>query len=88
MGALIPFYYRAYLKPVKKVDQAEFPYFALQVLAEHSGGQALTTGNDVVGGINTAMRDAGAFYELTFEAPPADRNNEYHELRVQTDNRT
>lgn len=85
LGRTDPFYYTAYLKPVKKMDQAEFPYLALQVLAEHSGGAALTTGNDVVGGINAALRNAGAFYELSFQAPPGDRNNEYHELRVQID---
>ena len=79
-----PFFYRAYLKPVKNIDRAEYPYLAMQVLAEHSGGLALTPGNDIVGGINTAIRDAGIYYELTFTAQTADRNNELHELKVQT----
>jgi len=31
------------------------------------------------------MRDADACYRLTFEAPPADRRNEYHDLHLQVD---
>ena len=84
LGATDPFYYKGYLKPVKKPVQAEYPYRAQQVFAEHSGGRALTNGNDVVGSLNAALRDAGAYYELTFEAPAPDQKNEFHELRVQT----
>jgi hypothetical protein len=40
---------------------------------------------DILGELNTAMRDADACYRITFQAPPADRRNEYHELRVQVD---
>ncbi len=85
LGRTDPFYYQGYLKPVKKVNQAEYPYLAQQVLAEHSGGRALTEGTDIVGGINTALHDAGAYYELTFEAPAPDKANEFHALQVKTD---
>lgn len=85
LGRTDPFYYQSYLKPVKNVDHAEYPYLAQQVLAEHSGGRALTEGTDVVIGINKALHDAGAYYELTFEAPAADRANEFHALQVTTD---
>jgi VWFA-related protein len=80
-----PFYYQSYRKPVTKVDQAEYPYLAQQVLAEHSGGRALIAANDTLGNINAALRDAGGYYELTFEAPAADRSNEYHKLEVRVD---
>ena len=80
-----PFYYQSYRKPVTKVDQAEYPYLAQQLLAEHSGGRALISANDTLGDINAALHDAGAYYELTFEAPSADRANEYHKLEVRAD---
>jgi len=84
-GNANPFYYQGYRKPVTKVDQAEYPYLAEQVLAEHSGGRTLISANDTLGDINAALRDAGAYYELTFEAPAADRTNEYHKLDVRVD---
>ena len=80
-----PFYYQGYRKPVTKLQQAEYPYLAQQVLAEHSGGRALVSSNDTLGDINAALRDAGAYYELTFEAPAADKPNEYHKLEVHVD---
>lgn len=85
LGRTDPFYYQSYLKPVKNVDHAEYPYLSQQVLAEHSGGRALTEGTDVVVGINKALHDAGAYYELTFEAPAPDKANEFHALQVKTD---
>jgi VWFA-related protein len=82
LGRSDPFYYQSYRKPVTKVNNAEYPYLAQQVLAEHSGGLALTDGHDVVGAINTALRDAGAWYEVTLESTPGDKANEYHKLDV------
>lgn len=80
-----PFFYRGYLKPVTKISQADYPNLALQVLAEHSGGLALVTGNDIKGSINTAVRDADAYYTLTFDAPQDAHANEYHDLHLQLD---
>ncbi len=85
LGRTDPFYYQAYLKPVKKVEQAEYPMLSLQVLAEHSGGRALTMGRDVLGEINAVVRDEGTYYKLTFDTKPADKPNEYHELQVKVD---
>jgi VWFA-related protein len=80
-----PFYYESYRKPVIKVTQAEYPYLAQQILAEHSGGRALISSNDTRGDINSALRDAGAYYQLTFEAPAPAKPNEYHKLEVHVD---
>jgi hypothetical protein len=85
LGRTNPFAYQAYLKGVSKLNQAEYPYLSLQVLAEHSGGRALASGRDVLGEINTAIRDAGTYYQLSFEVPAGEQPNEYHELRVKTD---
>jgi VWFA-related protein len=84
-GHADPFFYQSYRKPVTKVNQAEYPYLAQQVLAEHSGGRALISSNDTRGDLNSAMRDAGAYYELTFEAPAPAKPNEYHKLEVRVD---
>jgi VWFA-related protein len=85
LGRTDPFYYQTYLKGVPNVNKAEYPDLALQVLAAHTGGLVLVTGMDILGEINTAIRDANAYYKLTFEAPTADRRNEYHDLRLQVD---
>jgi VWFA-related protein len=85
LGRTNPFYYQGYLKGVALSKQAEYPNLALQVLAEHSGGQVLITGKDITGDLNIAVRDASAGYEMTFEAAPGDRPNEYHALQVQVD---
>lgn len=82
LGRTDPFYYQNYLKGVSKVSQAEYPYLALQVLAEHSGGRAITAGHDIKGELNTAMHDAGSYYQLSFDAPAPEHPGEYHELHV------
>jgi len=85
LGRTDPFYYQTFLKPVTSQNKAEYGDLGLQVLAAHSGGLVEVTGMDILGELNTAMRDADACYRLTFEAPPADRRDEYHELRLQVD---
>lgn len=85
LGRTDPFYYQSYLKPVSNVNQAEYPYLGLQVLAAHSGGLVEVTGMDILGEINAAIRDANAWYSITFEVPVPDRRNEYHGLQLQVD---
>jgi VWFA-related protein len=81
-GRTNPFDYQSFLKGVSAPKDAEYPNLALQVLAEHSGGQVLVNGPVILGGLNTAVRDASASYELTFEAAPGDHPNEYHAIEV------
>jgi len=83
LGRTNPFYYQGYLKGIPAAKNAEYADLALQVLAEHSGGEVIINGRDITGALNTAVRDASASYELTFEAAPGDRPNEYHALQVQ-----
>ena len=85
LGRTDPFYYQTFLKPVPTQNKAEYGDLGLQVLAAHSGGLVEVNGMDILGELNTAMRDADACYRLTFEAPPADRRNEYHDLHLQVD---
>ena len=85
LGRVDPFYYEDYLKGVAKVDDADYPDLALQVLAEHTGGLVLVTGNDITHEVETAVGDAAAYYELTFNAPPGTQPDEYHALSVKVD---
>jgi hypothetical protein len=41
--------------------------------------------NDLAGSVKECLQDAEAFYRLSFEAPPADGPNQYHELKVHLD---
>lgn len=85
LGRTDPFYYQSFLKGVAAPKNAEYPDLALQVLATHSGGSVIINGRDILGELNTAVRDAAASYELTFESAPGDRPDEYHALEVKVD---
>src|ERR1700722_1985096 len=76
------FYYQDFLKGVSKPGQVAVGDLSLQVLATQSGGLALNSSNDVTSLIQKCMADAAAYYELSFEAAPADRRDEYHSLQV------
>jgi VWFA-related protein len=85
LGRTNPYYYQGYLKPVPSAKNAEYPDLALQVLAEHSGGEVVINGHDITNDLSLAVRDADAGYDLTFDGAPGDRPNEYHALQVQVD---
>ncbi len=85
LGRTDPFYYQSYLKGVTSLSQGDIPDLALQVMAEHSGGLAVDAWNDIAGGLTKSVRDANAYYTLTFDAAPGTHPNEYHELQVQVD---
>jgi VWFA-related protein len=74
-------YYRSFLKPVLNAHQAQSGNLALPVLAVQSGGLVLGPGNDLVVQMDQCLADAGAFYELSFDAP-ASQGGEFHELKV------
>lgn len=79
------FYYQSFLKGVKKPSQAGSGNLGLQVLALHSGGRVLNASNDLTSELNSCVADAGAYYEMSFDAAPSDKVNEYHELTVKID---
>jgi VWFA-related protein len=85
LGRTNPYYYQDYLKGISAVKDATYPDLALQVLAEHSGGQVIINGKDISGELRAAVRDASTSYELTFERAPGSKANEYHALEVQVD---
>ena len=56
----------------------------LQVLAVQSGGRVLVGSNDTRGEINRCYDDTKAFYELAFDAAPAEHADEYRGLEVRS----
>jgi VWFA-related protein len=79
------FYYEDFLKGVSKTSQVALGDLSLQVLSIQSGGFALSSSNDIVALLQKCMTDAGAYYEVSFDSPPADRRNEYHSLEIRVD---
>ena len=55
---------------------------ALEVIATQSGGLVLHPGNDLASDLRKCLADAGAYYEISFNAPSAGPLNEYHHLEV------
>lgn len=81
-GRLRTFYYEQFLKGLATPDKAQFGNLGLQVLAYQSGGRVLNSENDIAGEIESCVRDASAYYVLTYEAPAADGPNDYHSIEV------
>jgi VWFA-related protein len=75
-------YYEEFVKGVKEPSQVVPGNLALQVIATQSGGLALDFNNDVAALLRQCLADTQAYYELSFDAPEADKPNEYHQLEV------
>jgi VWFA-related protein len=76
------FYYEDFLKGVSKSSQVQLGDLGLQVLAVQSGGLALSGNNDIASLLERCMADTQAYYEVSFEAAPAEKRDEYHSLEV------
>jgi VWFA-related protein len=74
--------YESFLKGVKTAEKANSANLALKVLAVQSGGSIYGPDNDMIAQINRCVKDAGAYYTLSFDPPPAAHANEYHDLKV------
>jgi VWFA-related protein len=85
-GVLRSNYYEDFVKGVQKPSQVVLGDLSLQVLATQSGGQVLYANNDITALLRQAMADTTAYYELTFDAPPAEHADEYHNIQVQVSN--
>lgn len=75
--------YQAFLKGVKSSRKADTGNLALKVLATQSGGRILGPDNDLAAQINSCIAEASAFYTLSFNPPPANHADEYHDLKVE-----
>ena len=77
------FLYQDFLKGVENPSHVDAANLALQVLATQSGGQVLDKNGDLSAQISRCVQDADAYYELTFDAEPAQHADAYHRLEVQ-----
>jgi VWFA-related protein len=82
-GAGREFYYESFLKGVSKPSQVVVGDLSLQVIAAQSGGLVLSGSNNLTALLQQCVADGQAYYELSFDPPPADHANEYHHIEVQ-----
>lgn len=78
-------FYEGFLGGVKSPKNAYMPDLALKALAVKSGGRVVGPSNDLKSEIDTCVQDAEAFYTLSFQPPPAERPEEYHDLKVEVE---
>jgi hypothetical protein len=77
--------YKEFLKGVVSPEPVLPGDLALQVLVVQSGGRVFNSNNDLDAALANCALDANAFYILSFDAPRADRPDEYHSLGVTDD---
>jgi VWFA-related protein len=75
-------YYRNFLKGVHKPKETQIGNLGLQVMAVQSGGQTITTDNDIATTLKDCVGETESWYEVSFPMPPAESPNEYHHLEV------
>jgi VWFA-related protein len=56
---------------------------ALYVVATQTGGGVLSTPSDLGASIGKRVEQASKFYSLTFDPPPTNKVDEYHDLKVE-----
>ena len=78
-------YYKEFVKGVRTATQAANANLALQVLAYQSGGRVLNSNNDIAGEIGTCVKEADAFYVLSFDRLAGDGHQDYHALEIKID---
>jgi VWFA-related protein len=85
MPGIGTYLYKDFVKGVKTAEKAMPTNLGLKVIATQTGGLVLPPDNDLGAQIATCVQDATAFYRLSFDPPPADKANEYHDLKVEID---
>lgn len=75
-------YYETFVKGLASPKNAQWGNLSLQVLAVHTGGQALNSGNDIAGEISQCIDDASAFYIITIPRARGDKPNTLHTIQV------
>ncbi len=78
-------YYQEFIKGVSKSAQTNLADLSLQVLATQSGGLVLEGNSDVAGMLKRCLAETESWYEITFDAPPAEQPNEYHLVEITVD---
>jgi VWFA-related protein len=81
-GTYRTFFYESFLKGLPSYKNAEWGNLTVQVLAIHSGGQVLNSGNNIAGEIAQCIDDASAFYVITIPRARAEEPNTLHTIQV------
>lgn len=84
-SGLRTFVYQDYLNGVQNARQADSPNLAVQAIAFQSGGQILNTSGDLAAQIAQCVSDSDHYYQLSFDAVPATKANEFHSLQINLD---
>jgi VWFA-related protein len=77
------YYYHSYLKGVRSPRDEDNGSLNVKVLAIQSGGLVLGPTNDLTDQLDKCVRDASAYYVISFDRPRVDKTDEYHDLKVQ-----
>jgi VWFA-related protein len=77
--------YHQYLKGVSTPYQTDAADLALQVLTVQSGGLSIEGSTDIVTMLQNCYADIGSWYEVTFDPPPGEGPNKFHQIDVKLD---
>lgn len=75
--------YEDFVKGGTSIKNADNGDLMLQVIAAQSGGLVLYGSNNTAQLISQCIADGRSFYQVSFDAPPADNPDEYHKIEVQ-----
>lgn len=75
------FFYQQFLSGVKRPNDVSIGNLALQVIATQTGGLVLNS-TDVAGLLQRCVADNVAYYRMSFEPPPTETRDVYHQLKV------
>ena len=75
-------FYKGFLKGVGSFREAHTGNLALQVLAVHSGGLALSLSNYASEEMQRAIADTQKYYEMSFDPPLARHPDEYQQIQI------
>jgi VWFA-related protein len=75
-------FYQGFLKGIAKPGDAQMPDLGLQVIADHSGGLALESNNDIAAQIQRCLTDLQSWYAISFDPLPSDKPDIYHHIEI------
>ena len=76
------FYYREFVRGVRKPSQAQIGDLGLQVLAEQSGGLVFNGNNSLVKLMEQSTAEVDGTYTMTFTPPPTEPGAGYQQLDI------
>jgi VWFA-related protein len=81
------YYYESFLKGVKSPNEANIGNLSEKVIAVQSGGVVIPPDFNLQGNIGKCIDMSSVVYRLSFDAPPADKPDQFHTLAIKIDRR-